>query len=105
MAELKFIIVKDRQSNKLKHYFSDWLCHDTIARDNNYDYREVIEAGMIIDNKIIILDCIDKKHKDKHYKNVFDNRIEFYSQLWIKARQVESSYLYNKNITGLKEGD
>jgi len=103
MTETKFIIVKDRVTGFLRHYKSDWLSHETIARDNDYDYREIIEAGIFIEGKLFIFDCIDSNHKDKKFNNLIDNRLNYYSNSWIKAREAESLSMYK--YTGLKEGD
>jgi len=93
---IKYIIaVKD---GHLRHYKSDWLSHDTIARDNGVDcWNGIIERGLLIDCKPLILECSIASHNQKHYndKLAFDPSI-------LRARQAESIYAYGGY---LKEGD
>lgn len=93
---IKFIIAQ--KDGKLRHYKSDWLSHDTIARDNGIDALRVIERGLIVDNKPLILECNIDKHKQKHHydKLCFDPSI-------LRAREVETMYIYK--YCGQKEGD
>jgi hypothetical protein len=92
---IKYIIVK--KEGKLKHYKSDIYSHNDIASDNGIIYfNDIIEKGLIIDNKPLILECSIVSHNKKHYydKLSFDPSI-------LRARQLESSYIYGINYKGL----
>lgn len=102
--EKKFIITKDG-----KHFKSDWLHHQTIARDNGYSEKDVIEAGIILDKQMIIVECTNQKHIGKHPDRYIGNALVNYqnSRLtsWLKGRELESQLYYTKNEIGLREGD
>jgi hypothetical protein len=99
--ETKFIITKD-----LKHFKSDIQDHFIIANSNGYKTKDIIETGLILDKKLIILECYNNKHLQKiKYTNRFIlNEVNTYINL-INARSIESKYKYNRLLTGLKEGD
>jgi len=88
MKETKYIIVK--KYGKVKHFtFPGCLHHQTFARDNGYDYfSEILETGMIIDKKIIIVECKDKKHMSKRMDKTF------LSEGYMKGRELESMLMY-----------
>ena len=102
--EKKFIITKDG-----KHFTSEWLHHITIARDNGYDIKDVVECGMFLDKDMFILECSDEKHIRKHPKRYIGNALNEYQDLrlvnWLKARELESMVYYGKKAVGLREGD
>jgi hypothetical protein len=96
MIEVKFIITKDG-----KHFKSDWLHHQKIARDNGYSENEIIESGIIMDKQLFILECQDKKHVSKK-KNNYLGRLDYFQDLRLmRAREVESRYMYKTE----REGD
>jgi hypothetical protein len=102
--EVKFIITKDG-----KHFKSDWLHHQTIARDNGYSEKDVIEAGMILDGQMFIIECNNQKHIGKHSDRYIGNALVNYSNerliSWMRGRELESQLYYSKNTIGLREGD
>jgi hypothetical protein len=92
---VKYIIAK--KEGKLKHYKSNIYSHNDIASENGIIYfNDIIERGLIIDNKPLILECSIESHNKKHYydKLAFDTSI-------LRARQSESLYAYSFN----REGD
>jgi hypothetical protein len=103
MTEIKYIIVRDKTSGHLRHFKSDWLYHYTLARDKGFDSSDIIEAGILLDKKLFILECIIASHfKKASYKfiintNYQDLRLEAYN----KGRESESLYSYGY----IKEGD
>ena len=106
MKEIKYIIIRDKQG-RLKHYSSDYLHHQTIARDKGYNDNDIIEAGLFLDKTFYILDCVNQDHLIKHKGNYIGNRINYYQDLrltsWLRGRELESQLYYSKGI--LKEGD
>jgi hypothetical protein len=105
MKELKYIITKD-----FKHFKSDWLHHSTIARDNGYNERDIIEAGLFLEGKIYILECYNQKHIIKRQTHYIGNALNEYQDLrlkqWLSGRELESSLYYRKKaIARLPEGD
>ena len=102
MREIKFIIVRDKVSGHLRHFKSEWLSHYTLARDNGFNSSDIIEAGLILDKNLYILECIILNHLYKTKKFILGNnyqdiRIEAYN----KGRETESLYSYGY----IKEGD
>ena len=111
MEDVKFIIVKDKQ-NKLRHYKSDIYDHYHIAKLNGYDVKELLETGMIIDKTFYILECYNDNHRKKITENkkfIANDVNKYLEELTnyriLKAREMESRYMYDKNSVGLKEGD
>ncbi len=108
MREIKFIILRDN-NGRLRHFFSDWKHHTTIARDNGFDYSQVIEAGILLDGQVFILECLDSKHLHKTNKFIGgtdyqDIRLNTLARdMFLKGREAESRYSYN--VIGLGEGD
>jgi hypothetical protein len=102
MKEIKFIIAK--KNGRLLRFKSIWLYHTTIARDNNIDYyNEVIESGIIQDNKIILVTCKDKKHIIKAENKSIANKL---NRDYLKIREASTRYDYNKRLSPiLREGD
>ena len=96
MKETKFIIA--RKYGRLYHRKSTWLSHDTIARDNGFDsYSQVLETGLLIDGRVIILECKSQEHRQKRIdKTSIDKQL-------LRAREVESLYSYR--YAELREGD
>jgi hypothetical protein len=109
MREIKYIIVKDKLSGKLKKYCSDYLHHETIARDNGYNSSDIIEAGLFLDRRCYILECQDYKHLERRKNHYIGNCLNLYQDLrlayWLKGRELESQLYYNKKVIGLREGD
>jgi len=96
MTETKFIIA--RKYGRLFHRKSDWLSHDTIARDNGFDsFNEVLETGLLIDRQVVIIECRDRLHFKKRMDRTSIDRAT------MKAREIESLYSYR--YAGLREGD
>jgi len=96
MREIKYIIA--RKDGRLYHRKSNWLSHDTIARDNGFDsYSQVLETGLLLEGRVIILECKDVRHRQKRIdKTSIDKQL-------LRARECESLYQYR--YTGLREGD
>jgi hypothetical protein len=113
MREYKFIIVKDRQG-QLRHFKGE-VDHYLLAKHNHYDITQVIEEGYFIDKQIVIQNCINQEHKEKVLKLdlfkalVFKDCSKFFELLTQRRleriREIESKYIYEKNLTGLREGD
>jgi hypothetical protein len=96
MNETKFIITKDR-----KHFKSNFNDHYIIGSLNNYLVKDIIETGLIIDHKIIILECYHKKHLDKiRYSKFILQDVMDYTRILL-ARRLGSQYSYGI----IKEGD
>jgi hypothetical protein len=94
MREIKYIIA--RKFGRLYHRKSTWLSHDTIARDNGFDsYSQVIETGLLICGRVIILECRDVRHRQKRIDRTSIDKA------YLKAREVESLYSYGY----IKQGD
>lgn len=96
MRETKFIIA--RKYGRFYHKKSSWLSHDTIARDNGFDsFNQVIETGLLIDGRVIILECKNVEHRQRRIdKTSIDKQL-------LRAREIESLYSYK--YAGLREGD
>lgn len=111
LREIKYIIVKDKLSGKLKRFCSEWLHHSTIARDNGYSDSEVIEAGLFLDRRCYILECKDLKHIERRAGRYIGNCLNFYHDIrlanWLRGRELESQLYYSKKpiYKTLKEGD
>jgi hypothetical protein len=107
LKEIKYIIVKDKQGF-LRHYKSDWLHHETIARDNGYNSSDIIEAGLFLEGHLYILESQSQSHLKKRANNYIGNRLNVYQDLrlanWLRGRELESSLYYSKEAI-LKEGD
>lgn len=108
--EIKFIIVKDKNNGRLTSFKSSWLHHQTIARDNGFDEREIIEAGLILDGDLFILECQNLEHLKHRANRYIGNRLNDYQDLrltsWLKGRELESQLYYTKQALGtLREGD
>jgi len=103
MAEIKYIITKD-----LKHFKSDYLHHEAIARDNGYHFQDIIESGLFLDNTIYILECQSQEHISKRARHYIGNKLNYYQDIrlasWLKGRELESSLYYSKKPI-LREGD
>lgn len=104
--EYKYIIVKDK-AGRIHHYKSGVLHHSQLSRAKGYITSDIIEAGVVLDKHIYILECIDNKHLLKHSKNYIGNILKIYQDLrlitWLRGRELESGLYYSKGI--LKEGD
>jgi len=109
MRDIKFIITKDH-----KHFKSESQDHYIIAKHNGYEPSDIIEAGLVIDNKFYILECYEPSHKAKieHFNsnlkagiwqdvNKYSNELTAYRVL--KARECENNIKYA--FAGLKQGD
>lgn len=108
MAEVKYIIVKDKL-NRLRHLKSDWLHHLTIARDNGFTERDIVESGVFLDKEIFIVECTNKTHLYKRKERFVGNQLNMYQEQrlssWLRGRELESQLYYSKNAVGLREGD
>lgn len=98
----KFIITKD-----YRHFTSDIFDHNIIASKNGYSIKDIIITGLIIDKRLIILECYNQKHLDKikDTNRFMLKDVNNFQDKLIKTRQIESKYRYNKCLTGLKDGD
>jgi hypothetical protein len=105
--EIKYIIVRDKITGRIRHFKSDYLHHLTIGRDNGYSERDILEAGLFLDKELYILECISQEHLNKRAEHYIGNRLNLYQDLrlknWLKSRELESSLYYSKGI--LREGD
>jgi hypothetical protein len=98
-SERKYIIT--RKHGKVQHFkFPGSWHHANFARDNGFDFfSEVLETGMIIDKKITILECKDKKHMAKRVCKTF------LSEGYMKGRELESMLMYRRQEYVLPNGD
>ena len=108
--EVKYIIVRDKINNRLRHFKSDWLHHYSIAKDNGYSSSDILEAGLLLEGRLYILEGIYLKHIEKRAEKFIGNRLNFYQDLrlteWLRGRELESSLYYSKKPAGiLPEGD
>ncbi len=98
--EIKYIIVRDKNSNRLHHFKSDYLHHYTIARDNGYDSPDILEAGLFLEGHLYILESVYLKHLEKKENFYIGNRLNFYQDLrlqaFLKGRELESGLYYSK---------
>jgi hypothetical protein len=105
--EIKYIIVRDK-AGKLRHFKSNWLHHNTIARDNGYNSSDILEAGLFLEGFLYILECINRNHLKKKSGHYIGERLNFYQDLrlqnWLKGRELESSLYYSKEPI-LRQGD
>lgn len=106
--EVKFVIVKNKLGN-MQHLKSDWKHHFTIARDNGFCEKDIIECGVFLDKTMFILDCTSQKHLEKHKKQYVGNALNEYQDMrmqnWLKGRELESMLYYSKKSVGLRDGD
>jgi hypothetical protein len=97
---IKYIIAI--KNNKLRHYKTDWQSHEDLAFSNGiYKPEQVLECGLLLEHKPLILECRSENHKQKHFydKLAFDPSI-------LRARAAESLYMYKSTREPLfKEGD
>jgi hypothetical protein len=105
--ETKFIIVKDKASNQLRHFKSPCLHHYDIARANGYDSPDIIESGLFLEGQKYILDCIILEHLKNRENFYIGNRLNFYGDIklanWLKSRELESGLYWG--IKPIREGD
>jgi hypothetical protein len=98
--EIKYIIVRDKNSNRLHHFKSDWLHHYTIARDNGYDSDKILEAGLFLEGHKYILECLYLEHLKRRENFYIGNRLNFYQDLrlqaFLRGRELESELYYSK---------
>lgn len=110
LREIKYIIVKDKITGRARRYCSEWLHHDTIARDNGYNSSDIIEAGIFLDRRCYILECRDLKHIERRKNRYIGNCLNLYQDMrlanWLRGRELESFLYYSKKaIKTLPEGD
>jgi hypothetical protein len=108
MREIKYIIVRDKINNKIRHFKSEWLHHYTIGRDNGYDSNEILEAGIVLEGTLFILECKILEHLRRIAGKYIGNSLYQDIRLaqWLKGRELESSLYYTKKPIGvLGEGD
>jgi len=108
--EKKYIIVRDKKTNRLHHYKSDCLHHYELSRAVGYDSQDILEAGLFLEGKLYILESVYLKHLEKKQDFYIGNRLNFYHDLrlqsWLKSRELESQLYYSKKPAGqLPEGD
>jgi hypothetical protein len=109
---IKFIIIKDKQGI-LRHFKSDVLHHSQIAREQGYNYNDILESGLFIDSQIFILESQSQRHLIKHLRhyigNILDklnpNSFDIRLRNWLRARELESQFYYSREPIGLREGD
>ena len=108
LNEIKYIIVRDKKTGHLRHFKSDFLYHYTIARDNGFESNDILEAGIILDKELFILECIITEHL-KRRNNKFILGTDYQDvklTKWLQGRAIESQLYYSKNRRGvLPEGD
>jgi len=101
--ETKYIIIKNSKGF-LRHYKSNVLHHNQLARCKGYNSLDILEAGLYLEGKLYILDCIDNKHLLKHSWEYIGNRLDdILLKEFLKGRELESQLYYSKGI--LREGD
>jgi hypothetical protein len=108
--EIKYIIVRDKKTNRLHHFKSDYLHHFSIARGNGYDSPDILEAGLFLEGHLYILESVYLKHLEKKQDFYIGNRLNFYHDLrlqtFLRGRELESQLYYSKKPAGqLPEGD
>jgi len=98
-TEKKFIIVK--QYNRIKHFiFPSCHFHDNFARDNGFNYSDVLETGLLRNGRVVIVECRDRRHAPRvEHKSLF-------SDIELRAREAESLYSFRRKLErALPEGD
>lgn len=107
--EVKYIVVRDKKTNRMKNFKSDWLHHGTIARDNGFESKDILECGIILDKQLFILECKDEKHLQKRNNIYIGGRLNDYQDMrlrnWLKGRELESWAYYHKLEKTLPDGD
>jgi hypothetical protein len=108
--EIKYIIVRDRQTNKLRHFKDTFYHHCIIAQNNGYDSSEILEAGIFLFGRLHILESIYIKHLEKKQDFYVGNILYTGNtskdlENFLKGRQLESQLYYSKQPVGLREGD
>jgi hypothetical protein len=111
--EIKYIIVRDRQTNKLRHFKDNFYHHCIIAQNNGYDSSEILEAGIFLFGRLHILESVYIKHLEKKQDFYVGNILSQnflkgkYQELenFLKGRQLESQLYYSKRPVGLRDGD
>lgn len=117
MKDKKFIIIKTK-IGKLNHFTSDTMHHSQLARAKGYKPEDIVESGVIIENKKFIFECENKehilKHKNEYIGNVLNNQ-ELNDKIargmynlavnYLKTRELESQLYYSKQAVGLPDGD
>lgn len=94
LKEKKFIIAE--QYGRIKHFiFPSSHLHYNFSKDLGLAYSKIIETGLIVDKKIIVLECKDQNHLKK-------SNTELTPEV-LKARETETRLAYR--LIGLKEGD
>jgi len=107
MREVKYVILRDMQG-KLRRVKSEWKHHYQMACDNGItDSALILECGIFLDAKMIILECLNQRHLLKKKEFYVGNAIATDTRLplWLQARELESAVYYNKKAIGLREGD
>jgi hypothetical protein len=99
LRERKYIVgIKDGRLRHLTFPYS--LHHYSFAYDNGYKSKDVIETGLIVDNRVMILECRDSKHSERR------SHLRQLSPIDLKAREAQTRYAYNKELVyTLREGD
>jgi len=98
MRTVKYLITVDR-----RHFKSETEDHYLIAEHNGLKPFETIEYGLIVDSKVIVLECSNERHlnKIKTTEKYILNEVNRYENI-LKARTAETLYKYNCYS---KEGD
>lgn len=114
--EQKYIIVIENDTilyngldrrTKLRHFKSDCKDHDIIARDYGYTSKDIVEKGIIVDGKVMVLECVSSKHNLKcqnGVKGTLQYVLEWAVEMedWKLANKIRPSSSYNSI---LREGD
>jgi len=103
LNEIKYIIVRDKITGRVRHFKSDYKHHYTIARDSGYNSNDILEAGIILDKELFILECIILEHL-KRRSNKFilgTNYQDIRLTKWLQGRAVESQLYYSKYRQGV----
>ena len=105
--EIKFIIVRDKNNNRLHHFKSDFLHHYELSRASGYDSPDILVAGLFLEGHKYILESIYIDHLKKQENFYIGNRLNFYGdkrlEQWLRARDLESGLYWN--IKPIREGD
>ena len=107
--EIKFIIVRDRITNRLHHFKDNFYHHCIIAQNNGYDSSKILEAGIFLFGRLYILESVYIKHLEKKQDFYVGNNLYIKPseqlQNFLRGRQLESQLYYSKRPVGLREGD
>lgn len=97
--EVKFIIVRDSDTGLLRHFKSNCLHHYELARARGYDSEKILEAGLFLEGKKYILECLFLEHLKKRENFYIGSLLQFNRDIklinWLKGRELESNLYFN----------